>query len=55
MSLDEWSSPGEWLRVFQNPDDSPVLVFQSLGGRNWQVERPPRIFTYRLIALCIPS
>ena len=34
---DNWSSSGEWLGVFRPQDPHPDFVFQSPGGRNWQV------------------
>jgi hypothetical protein len=42
--IDHWSSPGEWLGIFQNLDPLPAHVFCSPGGRNWQVERPAQNF-----------
>jgi hypothetical protein len=42
--VDQWSAPGEWLRIFQLQDPVPGFVFQSPGGRNWQVNCPPQNF-----------
>jgi hypothetical protein len=44
INVDQWSSLGEWVGVFQNPDSSPDFVFQSPGGRNWQVETQSQDF-----------
>ena len=45
------STPGEWLGIFRPQDLHPEFVFQSPGGRNWQVGVNPQLFHLPMVSL----